>query len=140
MLSELSRDESLALLRRKSVARLGCIVDNYPYVVPVNYLFDGDCAYSHSLPGSKIAALRLNSRACLQVDDIEDAYHWQSVLAFGNFEEITSPRERAFYLNRLLARFPQLTPVEARITQDAEPPPVIVFRIRIKKLSGISER
>lgn len=83
------RDENaLAILRDGNLGRLGCIADEEPYVVPVHYFFDGKDIYGHSLPGKKINALHDNPRACLQVDEITDAYHWRSVIAYGNFEEI----------------------------------------------------
>jgi hypothetical protein len=61
------------------------------------------------------------------------------VLAFGDFEEVREPSERNYLLGKILARFPQLTPVEAAIAQDAEPPTVILFRIRIDKVRGVGE-
>ena len=140
MLQQMSAAEAAEVLRRNRIARLGCVVGGYPYVVPVGYIFDGKSAYSHSLPGQKITALRADPRACLQVDEIEDDWNWRSVLAFGDYEEITGEEERAHILNDLLATFPQLTPVESVISRGADPPKVIVFRIRIRGVSGVVER
>jgi hypothetical protein len=42
-------------------------------------------------------------------------------------------------MGRLLARFPQLTPVESIIAEDAGTPDPIVFRIRIDKMTGLCE-
>ena len=137
--SRLIEDESRSVLSAARVARLGCIVDDGPYIVPINYYFEDGCAYSHSLPGLKISALRDNPRACVQVDDIESDMKWRSVLAFGNFEEIANPSERKYILGKLLNRFPMLTPVETAIARDAGPPPVIVFRIRIDRVTGLAE-
>lgn len=139
MIKTLSLSEARDLLRERRLARLGCIIDGEPYVVPVNYYLDGDCAYVHSLPGRKIEALRLNPRACLQVDDIKDDIVWRSALAYGTYEEIKNPDERARVMNAFYERFPLLTPVESAIVQDAAPPAVIVFRIRINEVSGIKE-
>jgi nitroimidazol reductase NimA-like FMN-containing flavoprotein (pyridoxamine 5'-phosphate oxidase superfamily) len=139
MLVRLSEDESDSMLKAAGVARLGCIVDGGPYIVPINYYFEDGCAYSHSLPGLKISALRENPRACLQVDDIESDLRWRSVLAFGKFEEIASASERGNILGKILNRFPILTPVEIAITRDAGPPSIIVFRIRIDKMTGVGE-
>ena len=140
MLQQLSAAEAAEVLGRNRIARLGCVVGGYPYVVPVGYIFDGRNAYSHSLPGRKITALRKDPRACLQVDEIEDEWRWRSVMAFGDFEEISGEAERAHILNDLLATFPQLTPVESVISQGADTPRVIVFRIRINGISGVVER
>jgi nitroimidazol reductase NimA-like FMN-containing flavoprotein (pyridoxamine 5'-phosphate oxidase superfamily) len=139
MIKQLNQDQSRELLRRERMGRLACIVDDGPYVVPVNYAFDGECAYLHSLPGQKIQAMRARPRVCLQVDEIEHELRWKSVMAFGTYEEITNQHERAEALNHLLARFSRLTPVEAFIAGDAGAPAPIVFRIRINNLTGLCE-
>ena len=139
MIKQLSQDQSHELLRRKRTARLGCIVDGGPYVVPVNYIFDGECAYLHSLPGYKIQAMRTDPRVCLQVDEIGDELNWKSVQVFGRYEEITNQQERSEALNHLLACFSRLTPVESFIAVDAGAPTPIVFRIRADRITGISE-
>lgn len=139
MFVRLTEDESLSLLERAKVARLGCIVDGGPYVVPINCYFADGCIYSHSLPGQKISALRENPKACLQFDEVESDLEWRSVLAFGNYEEISNPVERSDILNKLLQRFPMLTPVESTIAEDAGYPTVIVYRISIDRVTGVSE-
>jgi nitroimidazol reductase NimA-like FMN-containing flavoprotein (pyridoxamine 5'-phosphate oxidase superfamily) len=121
------------------VARLGCIANGEPYVTPINYTFEDDCVYSHSLAGLKIEALRVNPRACIQVDHVENDLRWKSVLAFGTFEEIVKPSERKEVLGKLLKHFPLLTPVESAIAEDGYSPRVIVFRIRIDRITGVTE-
>jgi nitroimidazol reductase NimA-like FMN-containing flavoprotein (pyridoxamine 5'-phosphate oxidase superfamily) len=73
------------------------------------------------------------------VDEVESDLHWRSALAFGTFEEITKANERADILTKLLRDFPMLTPVESAIAVDGSTPNVIVFRIKIERLSGVSE-
>jgi uncharacterized protein len=139
MMKMLSEDEARNLFQSATIVRLGCIVNGEPYVVPINCHLEGDYLYSHSLPGLKISGLRENPRACVQVDEIESDLQWRSAIAFGKFEEITKSNERADVLTKLLRRFPMLTPVESAIAVDAASPEVIVFRIRIERLTGISE-
>lgn len=139
MINNLKEEEARDLLMEERIARLGCIADGDPYVVPVNYIYDGECALIHSLPGRKIIAMRLNPRSCLQVDRIESDFGWKSVIAFGRYEEVTNQAERSHALDQLLKRFPQLTPVETLIAEDAMAPAPIVFRIRIDRLTGISQ-
>ena len=57
-----------------------------------------------------------------------------------NLKEITNPGERSKTLGKLLNRFPMLTPVESAISENAGPPPVIVYRIRIDKITGVAEQ
>lgn len=140
MISQLRPDESHALLREHKLGRLGCIAEGAPYVVPVHYLFDGDSVYLHSLPGRKITALRANPRACLQVDEIKDEFHWRSVLAFGSYEEITDHEERERVLCELFARLPHFTPVESAMTHVTGLPETIVFRLRIDTITGVAEK
>lgn len=139
MMKTLTEIEARELFQQSRVARLGCIVNGEPYVVPINCDIHDDYLYSHSLPGLKISGLRENPRACVQVDAIESDLRWRSAIAFGKFEEITKPSERAHVLNELLRRFPMLTPVESAIAADGEATEVIVFRIKIERLTGVSE-
>ena len=139
MMKTLNTEEGRRLLKTARVVRLGCIVEGEPYVVPLNCHLEGDYLYSHSLPGLKIAGLRKNPKACVLVDDIESELRWRSVMAFGMYEEITNPNERADVLNKLLHKFSLLTPVESAIALDGAAAEVIVFRIKIERLTGVSE-
>jgi nitroimidazol reductase NimA-like FMN-containing flavoprotein (pyridoxamine 5'-phosphate oxidase superfamily) len=139
MMRVLQDDEARELLGARKIGRLGCVDNGEPYVVPINYVFEDETIYSHSLPGRKIEALRAYPRSCLQVDEIENDFNWRSVIAYGNFEEIRIPSERRAILGKLLARFPQLTPVESVMAQDAAAPDSVVFRIRIDRMTGVAE-
>lgn len=138
MIRPLSREEARALVVESRLGRLGCVYEGGPYVVPVNYVFDGENIYVHSLPGRKIAALRANPRACLQVDAITDEYRWRSALAFGRYEDVTDPAERERAVQLLLARFPRLTPVESVPVHDSQSS-VILFRIFVEEVTGVGE-
>jgi nitroimidazol reductase NimA-like FMN-containing flavoprotein (pyridoxamine 5'-phosphate oxidase superfamily) len=83
--------------------------------------------------------LRANPRTCLQVDDIQDNFNWRSVIAYGDYEELQMPHDREAVLAKLLNRFPSLTPVESAIVEDAGAPASIVFRIRVDRITGVSE-
>jgi nitroimidazol reductase NimA-like FMN-containing flavoprotein (pyridoxamine 5'-phosphate oxidase superfamily) len=137
MISEIGYRESRELLRNQNIGRLGCCLYNMPYVIPVNYFFYGEDIYIHSLPGRKIQIMRANPYVCLQVDEIEDTFNWLSVIAFGQFEEIYDTTERDRILASMFQRFPHLTPVESKARDTLSD--VIVFRIRIERISGVSE-
>ena len=130
----LNETEARELIAAGKSGHLGCIVKGEPYVVPLNYLLERDYIYSHSLPGRKISALRINPRVCLQAERIDDDFHWRSAIAYGQFGEINDELESAQVLGKLLKRFPMLTPVESRLVKDAAPA-VIVFRIRIERIT-----
>ena len=137
MISPMGREDSCDLLKNRKLGRIGCDVEGIPYVVPVNYVFDGETVFVHSLPGRKITALRKNPNVCLQVDDIADNYHWRSVIVFGQFLEVNDEAERDEILAMMFRELPHLTPVESRTIKGQHDP--IVFRITVDRISGVSE-
>lgn len=139
MITRLSQEEARALVAASRIGRLGCVYEGGPYVVPINYVLDGESLYVHSLPGRKLEALRANPSACLQVDKVIDAYHWRSAIAFGTFEEITDPKQRDQAVRTLLRSFPNLTPVESVPVHDGQSS-VIIFRIRVREITGVGEK
>jgi uncharacterized protein len=134
---KLGDEDSLAILREGILGRLGCIASDWPYVVPVNYFFDGKDIYIHTLPGKKLDALRSNPRVCLQVDKIKDPYNWRSVIAYGTFEEISAEETRENILTRMYSRLPHMTPVESRLVEGAKG--TVVFRIKVEEVTGMAE-
>jgi len=139
MITRLSQGEARALLTTGRIGRLGCVYEGGPYVVPINYVLDGETIYIHSLVGRKVEALRANPRACLQVDNVTDPCHWNSAIAFGTYEEVTDPTERDQAVRALLARFPGLTPVESVPVHDGQSS-VVIFRIHIQEITGVGEK
>ena len=139
MISQMSIDEARTLLMDRRLGRLGCVYEGGPYVVPVNYVLDGENIYVHSLPGRKVSALRTNARACLQVDEVVDEYHWRSAIAFGVYREINAGPERDRAVGLLLARFPKLTPVESVPVHDGQSS-VILFCIQVQEITGVAEK
>lgn len=136
-IGKLGDEDSLAILREGILGRLGCIASGWPYVVPVNYFFDGKDIYIHTLPGKKLDALRSNPRVCLQVDKIKDPYNWRSVIAYGTFEEISAEETRENILTRMYSRLPHMTPVESRLVEGTKG--TIVFRIKVEEVTGMAE-
>ena len=139
MTKVLTEAQAREVIEHGKIGRLGCIDDGEPYVVPINYVMNDDSIYSHSLPGRKIDAMKAHPRVCLQVDNLDDDFHWQSAIAFGRFEEIHSVADRRSALSKLLSRFPKLTPVESMMVHDASSPDSIVFRIVIDRITGVAE-
>jgi hypothetical protein len=137
MISTLKDRDARELLATQRLARLGCIAEGEPYVVPVNYAFDGESVIIHSLYGRKIEAMRENPRVCLQVDEIQNEFKWKSVIVYGRYEEITNPSERAEAMNHLLRLYPSLTPVETYIVEGSGTPAPIVFRVKIEKITSL---
>jgi uncharacterized protein len=138
MTKALNESEAWAVINAGRMGHLGCIDRDEPYVVPINYLVEDGRIYSHSLPGRKISALRAHARACLQVDQIQNDFHWQSAIAFGSYEEVNDDLRRTIVLRELLDHFPELTPVESHLAREGEWE-VVVFCLRIDKVTGVAE-
>jgi nitroimidazol reductase NimA-like FMN-containing flavoprotein (pyridoxamine 5'-phosphate oxidase superfamily) len=138
MTKALNDRETWAVIDAGRLGHLGCIDHDEPYVVPINYLVEDGHIYSHSLPGRKISALRAHPRACLQVDEIQNDFQWQSAIAFGSYEEVKDDLRRTTVLSQLLERFPVLTPVESHLAS-AGNREVVVFCLRIDKVTGAAE-
>lgn len=140
MITDLNQEEAQKLLGEKKIARLGCVLGNgEPYVVPVNYFYKDDCVYIHSTFGLKVEALRANPKACVQVDAVKDSFNWRSVVAFGEFEEITDEKEQTEILQEFLNHFQNLTPVESISHSRMKSEETVLFRIRLRLITGRME-
>jgi uncharacterized protein len=141
LIHELSVKECEAVLRRASIGRLACARDNQPYIVPVQFFFDGERGgvYSFATVGQKVQWMRSNPLVCLEVDEIVDKDHWQSVVAFGRYEELKGSHDEADAMRRAQDLFEQRhewwLPGRARL-RSADPEPAVFYRIRIERMTG----
>lgn len=104
MLGELTPEQIDALLYEQMTARLGCHADGETYVVPISYAYDGEAIFGHSAEGRKVRMMRQNPEVCVEVDRVDDLAHWQSVIAWGRYEELGGAEaQRA--ITALVARF-----------------------------------
>lgn len=139
MIKTLSEESARHFLRSRHFARFACVLNGAPYVVPINYTFENDFINCHSLPGMKIDDLRKHPRACLQVDEISHDLCWKSVLAFGNYEEVVDRKERDLIYADLLKELLVLMQVEPAVAENVNAPEINVFRIRVDRITGVSE-
>jgi nitroimidazol reductase NimA-like FMN-containing flavoprotein (pyridoxamine 5'-phosphate oxidase superfamily) len=84
----LNHDEIDQLLRTEIVGRIGCHANSTTYIVPVRYVYEQNCIYGLLGDGMKLRLLRTNPTVCFEVDHIDDMTNWQSVIAWGEFEEL----------------------------------------------------
>ncbi len=140
MIKNLTEIEAQDLIKEQKLGHLGCVLESgEPYVVPVNYLFTGDEIYIHCLPGQKLDAMRANGKVCLQVEKIEKPCRWQSAIVFGEFQEVKRTNKKVEILKEFSTRFEHLTPVESMMEEQWNPGGLIVFRINVKRITGMSE-
>jgi hypothetical protein len=62
-INEMTEQKCRAVLARASMGRLGCALDNLPYVVPVCFAYDPE--YMFSTSGPKIEWMRANPKLSL---------------------------------------------------------------------------
>ena len=95
MINEMNQEECRAFLASASLGRLGCSLDNQPYVVPIYFVYELDYIYVLSTFGQKTDWMRANPQVCLEVDEIVDQSQWMSVIATGHYQELPEPQYAA---------------------------------------------
>jgi nitroimidazol reductase NimA-like FMN-containing flavoprotein (pyridoxamine 5'-phosphate oxidase superfamily) len=126
VIRHLPDDQIELLLRTAIVGRIACSHPNEPrpYLVPLAYGYDGEAIYAHTGPGTKLTYMRANPLVSIEVDEATAPDVWKSVVAEGEFEELSGPeRDRA-----LAIIYPNGVPDLGAMT--------VVFRIRLTAKSG----
>ena len=139
---EMSVNECHSALRKATIGRLGCALNNQPYVVPVNFAFDGTYLYGFTTIGQKVEWLRTNPLVCFEVDKITGQNDWMSIVLFGSYQELPDKAEYAEARIKahavLLKRAAWWEP--AYISQQHRDQPhsltPIFYRIHIDKITG----
>jgi nitroimidazol reductase NimA-like FMN-containing flavoprotein (pyridoxamine 5'-phosphate oxidase superfamily) len=138
----LAEEQIDQVLRSEVVGRLGCHADGKTYIVPIAYAYDGQSVYGHTGDGMKLRMLRANPDVCFEVDHVESLTSWQSVIAWGRFEELHGAQ--ADQAVRLLAERikPLMSDDQPHIADtDAHRPDIdeqhpVVYRIRLTERTG----
>ena len=107
---EMDADDCKKLLQRVGYGHLGLVRDTHPYVVPIHYAYDEPHVYIYTTEGKKTEIIEANPEVCLQVEDVSDQKHWQSVIITGDAIQLTAKKEIARAKNFILATNPSLTP------------------------------
>src|SRR6476660_6413404 len=107
---DMSPAEMHALLQRESFGHLGCTNDGRPYVLPMNFAYDGKGLYFFTTEGMKTQFIESNPPVCMQVEEITDNTHWRSVMLIGKAERITANEEMQQAMKLITERNPSLTP------------------------------
>ena len=94
MLGNLSQNGIEHLLKHQVVGRVGCHADDKTYIVPICYAYEENCIYGRTFDGMKVNMMRANPRVCFQIENLESMGKWQSVICWGEFEELTNAVKR----------------------------------------------
>ena len=106
----MSDEDSAALLHRALVGRIGTVdAEGTPYIVPLNFVFEGQSRRLHlhfaKQPGHLAANLKFSPKACFEVDEpgpliatgetaCETSHAYESVICFGLAHVVADERER----------------------------------------------
>lgn len=120
------------LLHTSLVGRIACASrdgesDPRPYLVPLAYGYDGESVYTFSSPGRKIEIMRSQPLVSFEVDEAIAEDRWESVIAEGTYEELTTDEDRQRAHDVLFAGRSGIPPFS---------PAQIVYRLRLTKKTG----
>jgi hypothetical protein len=116
------------LLHRAPVCRIGLTAaasntdangrsfEDYPYVVPVHFVYSEGRIYIHSSPdGRKMDSLRRNPRVCVEVDEYlglissekpcSYSSRYRSLIAFGRARVVEAEKEKLRALQLLMSKY-----------------------------------
>ena len=115
--------------------------DDYPYSVPVNYVYTGKNIYLHSaMSGHKVDSLMRNPKCSLCIVDKDDVVpeeftsYFRSVIVFGKADFVEDVNDKVSALQLLCAKYsPGINP-DAEIAKLLKT--VCVIRIDVERISG----
>jgi len=104
------------IIRSCLVCRVGFSLSDQPYIVPMNFGYDGQNLYFHTArEGRKVEMIEANNRVCFEFDTdvqiVQDdvACKWtcqyKSVIGFGWMCELKSELERISGLNQIMIQY-----------------------------------
>jgi nitroimidazol reductase NimA-like FMN-containing flavoprotein (pyridoxamine 5'-phosphate oxidase superfamily) len=141
-ITEMDENECRTVLARASMGRLGCSLDNQPYVLPIYFAYEADEIYVFATFGQKIEWMRANPKVCVETEEITSQYQWVSVIANGNYQELTESRYPAEYAqahklleNRYRWWLSALAERRLNVSDAAIAP--LFFRIHITSVTGL---
>ena len=135
---DMSHSEMHELLERQSFAHLGCARDGRPYVVPMNYAYDGKDLFFFTTEGMKTHFIEANPEVCLQVEEVANPSQWRSVMVIGRAQRLTQTEEVQHAMQNILKRNPALTPAISATSVDAwgRAVDIAVYRITPEIIDG----
>lgn len=115
--------------------------DDYPYAVPVNYVYGGTAIYIHSAAqGHKIDAIRRNPKCSLCIVDKDDVIpeeftsYFRSVIVFGKANFVESMEDKVTALRLLGEKYSPGIDPDSEISRFIKT--VCVVRIDIDCITG----
>ena len=138
-----NRAEIDEIINRAAVCRLAMVDKNKPYIVPLNFGYDGKSLFFHSATqGRKLEILKKNNSVCFELDvDVEikkgeKACDWsclyQSVIGSGRAELLEKPDEIKAALDIIMRHYQSETFEYNEKLLNI----VVVIKVDIERVSG----
>lgn len=142
LINEMTEPECEAFLASATIGRLGCALDDQPYVVPITFAFEPGYIYVISTFGQKIKWMRKNPKVCVEVTTTGPDSGWTSVIANGRYQELPEPqftdeRAHAHILLDKRNQWGQNAFAERRLKSESDLIPPLYFRIQIDSMTGL---
>jgi nitroimidazol reductase NimA-like FMN-containing flavoprotein (pyridoxamine 5'-phosphate oxidase superfamily) len=139
----LSMDDTIAVMNRGTNGIMACLGDeNYPYAVPVSYVYLNNKIYFHSAKtGHKIDAIMKEPKVSFTVIDedtiVSKEYttYFRSVIAFGN-ARIVEGDERLEAFKALVEKYSGDQPEEAKHKEISGCTQAYIIAIDIEHITG----
>ena len=144
MLGTLTDIQTNNLLTRNAVGRIGYHDEKKSYITPVTYVFDGEYIIGQTNEGLKLDIMRKNPFVCFEVDVMSSMSNWESVIAWGYFEELFDNEAldaRKYLYNSILdlLTVPSVHPHEHDpniLIDDSNRIKGVMYRIKITEKNG----
>ncbi len=130
---EMVKDEIDQFLTCARTGRLGVILNDEPYIVPVGFAWvNGQIAFHACSKGLKMDALESNPKVCFEVDEsLSDGSMYKSVLVFGRAEILKDNAEKIPYLQALINKYRVHEEFDAYINKATRKPEAEMKAVRI---------
>lgn len=133
-----------SILQEAQICRIAMSLDNLPYLVPVNFGYDGKSIYFHSAKeGKKIEILRENPVVCFEVETKTEVIladvacrcgeRYYSVIGMGKAKFLTDMEEKKKALDVIMKKYAGDRKFEY---ETAEVDRILLIRIEITGISG----
>jgi nitroimidazol reductase NimA-like FMN-containing flavoprotein (pyridoxamine 5'-phosphate oxidase superfamily) len=126
-----------ALLKRHHAGRIAFTFKNRVDIEPIGYVLSGQWLYCRTAVGTKLALMRRNPWVAFEVDEVEGAFDWRSVVVHGAAYFLSPEGDVHPEYDRAVRI---LRTIDPRILtdDDAAPARTTLFRIHIDEVTGRS--
>jgi uncharacterized protein len=137
-IDEMGQEEIHELLDKIGYGHLGFIHAGKPCVMPMHYYLENSDIYLFTTVGMKTHDMDADPDVCLQVEELNPAEHWRSVIVMGQAKHVTDPAEIARVMALVKQRDSTLSPAINRTWTDSwgREEAIAIYRIESGEMSG----